>query len=247
MLEATQHDECSFLTLTYDDKNLPEGGTLVPGHYQKFLKDLRWRLSEDRMRLRYAFVGEYGEISQRPHYHAALFGIGCDKQALVQETWGRGFTYLGTLTKESAQYIAGYTVKKMTNKNDPEVLKWLNGRHPEFFRPSLKPGLGANAMDELAKTLSDNCDIIDREGDVPNQLRHGQTKLPLGRYLRRKLREKMGFKNTGCPPEKQKEMFQLFAANFKNAETAKKYLEKQNQRILNIETKAKIYSKKGDL
>jgi len=32
MLESAKHEFSSFWTLTYDDSNLPIGGTLVPDH-----------------------------------------------------------------------------------------------------------------------------------------------------------------------------------------------------------------------
>ena len=89
-----------FLTLTYDDKHLPYGGTLVKEDIQNFWKRLRWHTGRQ---LRYYVVGEYGsecpyhEIVdcpqcgslQRPHFHAIIFGwTPPDKQMVGHSDYG---------------------------------------------------------------------------------------------------------------------------------------------------------------
>lgn len=104
-------------------------------------------------------------------------------------TWGKGDVDVGELTIDSAQYIAQYVTKKMTAKDDAR----LNGRYPEFSRQSLRPGIGAGFMPVVAETLKHlEVDLVAREGDVPSTLRHGSRLMPIGRYLRGKLREEMG-------------------------------------------------------
>lgn len=98
-----------------------------------------------------------------------------------------GNIHVGELTPQSAAYIAGYVVKKMTSKEDER----LNGRWPEFARMSNRPGIGALAIPELASTLLTH-DLEKTEDDVPNVLRHGRTVYPLGRYLKKKLRLQIG-------------------------------------------------------
>lgn len=109
----------------------------------------------------------------------------CDACEFVQEAWGDGNVYLGELNKQSAQYVAGYVCKKMTGKDDIR----LDGRHPEFARMSLRPGIGADFIPEVASSLLTH--EIESE-DVPSALRHGRAVYPLGRYLKAKLREHMG-------------------------------------------------------
>lgn len=75
----------------------------------------------------------------------------------------------------------------MTNSKDDR----LGDRHPEFARMSLRPGLGANYLHDLASVLME-FDLVDTQGDVPSSLRHGKRLMPLGRYLRRKLRTYIG-------------------------------------------------------
>nr|QJB20591.1 MAG: replication initiator protein [Microvirus sp.] len=190
LLEALCYEENSFLTLTY--KNQPEGGTLVPRDFQLWLKRFREALSEDdRPTIRFFGVGEYGDKSGRPHYHAALFGAGRDVLPLVQKTWSKdgeslGHVMLGSLTLASAQYIAGYVTKKMTKPDDSR----LNGRHPEFSRMS--QGIGRGMVPQIAKSLKGVNYVCRSISDVPTVLSHGPRTLPLGRYLRAKLVPHLG-------------------------------------------------------
>lgn len=228
MLEAGDYSDNAFVTLTYDDEHLvfapgdlPE---LSPLDVQLFLKRLRkaYQTYQERLRIndvkrfRFYLAGEYGDENWRPHYHVAFFNFptcvrGRTRQAvgssrrlwrgccpvceLVGETWGKGDVDLGVLETDSAQYVAGYVTKKMTRRDDPR----LSGRHPEFSRMSNRPGIGANAMHEYVDAhLKFNLD--ERMGDVPVTLRHGSRELPLGRYLRRKMREYLG-RDPKCPED----------------------------------------------
>lgn len=56
---------------------------------------------------------------------------------------------------------------------------------------SLRPGIGFTAMEEVARTI-ERFNLVDRMSDVPTSLRHGRRLLPLGRYLRRRLRVLLG-------------------------------------------------------
>jgi len=208
MLECTQHSTNSFWTLTYDDDNLPktEGGlpTLNTKDLTDFIKRLRmWYYPS---KLRYFYVGEYGTQTERPHYHLALFsfpacyrgltrkdrrGNCCDICDSVRDVWGKGHVYSGQLEDASAAYISGYVTKKMTSKEDPRC----NGRHPEFARMSLKPGIGAGFMPEAASVLLEY-NLDSTLSDVPTSLAHGRSARPLGRYLTRELR-----KHIGRPPD----------------------------------------------
>lgn len=204
VLEAGLHRDNAFVTLTYSDEHIRNpnvGGTLAPEDTRDWLKRLRFAISPRSVR--YYLVGEYGDQSGRPHYHAALFGYPkclygrsryskerkdcCSNCDLIRDTWGLGLVDVGNLEVKSAKYIAGYIIKKMTRFDD----RRLNGRHPEFARMSLKPGLGADALHEMASVfLKFDLDIT--QGDVPSSLRHGKQLLPLGRYLRGKYRELVG-------------------------------------------------------
>lgn len=213
MLEASNWPVNSFVTLTYRDDCLPRlddgRGNLVPGDLKNWLK--RFRKAIEPIRVRYYAVGEYGDDTQRPHFHLALFNYPpcefgktrhfssgrdcCPTCARLVSTWGFGNVLSGELTSSSAQYVAGYVTKKMTSKDDSRLV----GRYPEFARMSLKPGIGAHLMHDVASTLLE-FNLGDRLDDVPSSLRHGSRVLPLGRYLRRRLRKYIG-RDENAPPE----------------------------------------------
>lgn len=95
----------------------------------------------------------------------------------------------------------------MTNPKDER----LETREPEFARMSLKPALGYDALHEVASQLMK----YGIEGDVPLGLRHGKYILPLGKYLRRKLRAMMG-RDEATPAEilqaLEEELYPVFEA-----------------------------------
>lgn len=202
MLESNLYQENAFVTLTYSDEKLPPDGSLVPRHVQLFLKTLRKAVQPAR--LRFFCVGEYGDRSSRPHYHLALFGYPtchrgrtdhrrnpcCPPCDLIRRNWPHGGIDLGRLEPESAAYVAGYVTKKLTNKEDEYAAEILGDRYPEFARMSNRPGIGADFMHEVASTLLEY-DLEEME-DVPTALSHGKRILPLGTYLRKKLRKAIG-------------------------------------------------------
>jgi hypothetical protein len=252
LLEMKSHDKSSFVTLTYDDQHLPEGGTLVPKHLTDWLKRFRRRISPDTVR--YFAVGEYGDASQRPHYHLALFGANFLDSGVIRETWSNGGVHVGDLTPQSASYICGYILKRRTNDSDEYTRGWLNGRHPEFSRMSLRPGIGALSLDPIRDALETEhgCDRLSDDGDVPHELKIGQKSLMLGRYLRGQLREKMGMQKMQ-PLEKQKEhslqMQALYEENRKSIyETPKEtFLRINKQKRLNKQKKYEIYEQRRKL
>lgn len=258
MLEAGLHNDSCFATLTYNDESLPENGTLRPRDMQGFLKRLRWHMQPEK--LRFFYCGEYGEKYQRPHYHAALFGIGRDRAEFLQDVWGLGFVDVGDLTVESAQYVAGYVTKKMTHPEDKCTPKCkhppLNGRHREFARMSLRPGIGAGYCKGIAEQLNENMDIVEIEGDVPINLKHGKRNLPLGRYLRKRIRKEMGFESDKATKEgmqRMREKDPFYQVQFTKMEATerkkktKKLIEQLKQKHLNFEARQKIFTRKEKL
>lgn len=250
MLEALVHPSASFVTLTYNEENVPEDGSVSPRHLQLFLKRLRF--NADR-KFRYFGVGEYGDHTWRPHYHLAIFGLHSAESDLVRRSWGLGHVLLGELTYDSAAYVAGYVTKKMTAKDDPRLL----GRLPEFARMSNRPGLGALSIGQIAEALQSKAgwDAIEGSGDVPASLRHGARNYPLGHYLRKKLRIAMSFENNGQPREasliQQKELQDLLRSYVEITGNEEATLEEAirkggEQKILRLEKRSEIYaSKKG--
>jgi len=198
MLESFLHSESCFITLTYAPEHLPPDGSVVPRDAVLFLKRFRERIKP--VKVRYFLVGEYGDETERPHYHAALFGVGRAAEPDIAAAWGLGLVHVGDLEQKSAQYIAGYVTKKMTKSDDPR----LRGRHPEFARMSRMPAIGSGAIAVMADAMNDRegSKEIARLGDVPSTLKHGGKDWPLGRVLKEKFRDAMGFDEKSLPEAK---------------------------------------------
>lgn len=164
--EASLHDENCFVTLTYE--KMPEGGSLQPNDFTKFMKKLRRRRSG---RIRYLQTGEYGALG-RPHHHLLLFG--CDfadckrvkksstgqwlyRSEELEGLWEHGFSTIGSMTFESAGYVARYSLKKMFAPQVP-------GRVPEYMTMSRNPGIGAGWIDKYKSDVFPDDEVIIRGG-----------------------------------------------------------------------------------
>lgn len=141
-MESKLWKKCCFITLTYNNKNLPinKNGlpTLVKKDLQDFMKRLRYHhkgneewihplTGEYENPIRYFACGEYGPKGGRPHYHIAIFnweprdlvlykqnkhGDGIFKSKNLMEIWGKGFVTVEELNFNTAAYIARYVQKK---------------------------------------------------------------------------------------------------------------------------------------
>ena len=117
IFESFSWDDAAFVTLTYDDEHVPfsQSGrlTLVKEDLQKFIKRLRFQLSEEGRRMMYYAVGEYGSHTFRPHYHAIVFGLSRSDLELVQKEWMYGFVRVDEMNLATCNYVAGYVQKKL--------------------------------------------------------------------------------------------------------------------------------------
>lgn len=257
LLESATTVSSVFATLTYSAPMLPYMSTLLPLDLTKFLKRLRKEAYPEK--IRYFAVGEYGTRSARPHYHLAIFGLDSQRAGgddgrggLVKKAWPFGHIYVGDLTSQSASYICGYVTKKMTNKKNPYVASLLKGREPEFARMSLKPGIGALAMKDVASCLESYTDIIYdqfKTGTFPSVLNVGGKLKPLGRYLRSILRQELGYGRSTTDDEKKAfslKMRVLFEVEKDNAKAQKRairnYYADQIELAKQFEKKYKVTS-----
>lgn len=263
LLETAERKDNAFITLTYAEDKLPEGGTLVPRDLQLFFKRLRKAYPK---KLRYYAVGEYGDRTERPHYHIALFGYPrcergntsldrhgkcCQWCDLIGAQWQQGRIFIGELNEQTAAYVAQYVTKKLTSKSDP----LLRGRHPEFARMSNRPGIGGDFVDEIASTIMEH-DLEKEMEDVPISLRHGARELPLGPYLRRRLRTRLG-RSEKTPQSileaRKEELRPLFDATWlaekgtRKQEVTRYLLKESNGRRIQLERRGRLYSKKKDI
>lgn len=162
-----------FLTLTYDDDNLPfsDNGLMCLNyqHTQLFWK--RLRKSMKGVKIRYFLVGEYGSQTHRPHYHAIVFGATSEE---IEKAWIYGSIHVGKVQEASVYYTLKYALKRTTkwkksDADDRNVEKALMSR-----------GLGLEFLTE------DMVKYYQEDVSRPVTLKDGQ-KLPLPRYYRDKL------------------------------------------------------------
>lgn len=163
MHESKLHKDNMFLTLTYNEDNVPD--TLDYTHFQRFMKRYRKKFGK----VRFYMCGEYGELLQRPHFHAIIFGHTFkDKQIFkggknplyisesLSKLWPYGYSTIGNVTLDSAAYVSSYVMKKINGKLKDEHYK---GLEPEFTHMSLKPGIAAKWFEKFVHDVfpSDEC------------------------------------------------------------------------------------------
>lgn len=256
-LESMLHEENGFVTLTYDEEHLPADRALVKRDLQLFLK--RLRKAVDPIRVRYFAVGEYGEDSKRPHYHLTLFGMSrfsvhdsvdgpITGEEVVKRCWPFGYSLLAEFNEATAQYVSRYVVKHLKDRKAGNVFPI-----PEFATMSLRPGLGAGAMDIVAKALNETVQNWE-SGDVVSSLRIGRRSIPLGRYLIKNLRQRVGFTDEYIAQIKEEASFQksldmlAVFSNLPEAFTIKEaYKTDIAQKISQVENRYNIWLSKRSL
>lgn len=172
MHESFYHDDSIFLTLTYDDEYLPEDGMISKIEAQNFIKRLRKHL--EPRKIRYFITGEYGDESDRPHYHAIIFNLGLTDHNIrrssngyhvldgpAKKSWKKGWIQAGTVTPDSTLYVAGYIQKKLYGPI-------ADDREQPFSLKSL--GLGKPWLEANKDLLTTNCEITfqGKKFPVPN-------------------------------------------------------------------------------
>ena len=190
VLESKQYKDNYFVTLTYDDENLPPKASLEPKHLQLFLKRLRKRFKG--IKIRFLACGEYGDGSMRPHYHIILFNCPLSDLSYVfqkmengklvnhlrpnnkndlmfsktiYECWQhQGMISVGRFNYDTAAYVSQYVTKKCNPKME-HVYKEL-GLVPEFLRMSNRPGIGAQFFNDNDDLHSVGNIIIPSDGEA---------------------------------------------------------------------------------
>lgn len=158
--ELEFHEDAIFLTLTYDDENIPEYQSLKKTDLQKFYKRLRKNISPRK--IRHFSCGEYGDQTDRPHYHAIIFGMSlnnADKQSVI-DSWDkcdwspiRIKKSFGLAEPDSINYVAQYIDKKLSGDLAKQEYTKKN-REPVFRLLSL--GIGREYVDYYKDKLSEN-------------------------------------------------------------------------------------------
>lgn len=177
--EAKKYKENCFITLTYNDENLPSDGSVSRREVQLFMKRLRQELKP--LRVRFFACGEYGKKRLRPHYHLIIFGWfpsdawfwQNDRKAklyrspTLEKVWTKGFSSVGRLSFDSALYCAKYMNKfqfrRFKNERGDYVLP---NELPPFVQMSNRPGIGFD-MAFSADLVGDRIYINGRSCKIP--------------------------------------------------------------------------------
>lgn len=138
-----------FVTLTYDNKNLPDYGSLNKRDLQLFMKRLRKK--DEKQRIRYYGVGEYGTETKRPHYHVLVFN---SDESSIRGSWTKGLVHIGNVTIASVAYCLKYLVQpdSVPSKKiyDAESETWKEAYQKPFALMSRGYGIGAHYLtDEM--------------------------------------------------------------------------------------------------
>lgn len=158
-LESSYHgSDQHFITLTYDDEHLPinEFGEpyLKKDDLSLFMRYIRRNCGD----FRFFGCGEYGENTQRPHFHLLLYGrlngfslIGVNKFSCkdVDKAWSKGNAIVEAVTPGSIAYVSGYCVKK---QRDPYFESYPV---KPFINMSRKPGIGFQWVLDHMDTIRD--------------------------------------------------------------------------------------------
>jgi len=178
--EAFLYDENCFITLTFSDENLTSNASLKVADFQNFMKRLRQKIAPRQVR--FFHCGEYGAKFSRPHHHACLFGYDFPDKVLFKRSvkgniytsqmlaqlWPFGFSTVGTVTFESAAYVARYVLKKWSKENlegsdlyeameglsnEDAKKKYYGDKHCEYVTMSRRPGIGSFWYDKFKSDI----------------------------------------------------------------------------------------------
>ncbi len=169
--EAQMHQANSFITLTYDDKNVPRANgleTLRPRDFVLFMKKLR---KAKHGNIRFFQAGEYGTLG-RPHHHSLLFNCDFDdkyfwarryygtvyRSETLEKIWSFGFCEIGEVNFQSAGYVARYTMKKLEGDTA------RTNRVPEYLTMSRRPGIGSAWYEKFKRDVYPRDEVIIRGG-----------------------------------------------------------------------------------
>lgn len=174
--EARTHENNIFLTLTYDNDHLTSN-KLVYLDFQLFMKSLREKVTrgitdpelKKQLYIPFMVTGEYGEKNKRPHWHVILFNYRpkdatykyttdqgekvYDSQE-IQQLWKKGQIEFGSVTLDSAGYVARYAAKKLVHGKDDE-----HDYHP-IHRTSCKRAIGRSWIEKYYQHTFDHGFVV---------------------------------------------------------------------------------------
>jgi hypothetical protein len=129
------------VTFTYNEQKQPlsfnQNPTLEKKDFQDFIKRYRKNLPKN-INLKYYACGEYGDQTQRPHYHAIIFNLPqshCLDATRIEKHWQNGGVHVAPANMATINYTLKYLMK---GKFQPTGE--LDDRNPTFALMSKKMG-----------------------------------------------------------------------------------------------------------
>lgn len=167
MEEEKQAKSATFLTLTYDNSNIPTVDTipvLQKSDLQKYFKKVRKEMDST---LVYYAVGEYGSRFGRPHYHAIVFNA---SKELLKAKWTKGISQCDKVSQASIHYVTKYIINRKS-------YGYLKKKHQPFA--VMSKGLGKRYAETHKQYHQDKMDDV--------VIFRGGVKQKMPRYLREKI------------------------------------------------------------
>lgn len=204
--EAAKYEHNTMVTLTYNEENVPKGNAINPEtgeitesltlskeDHQKFMK--RLRKAYQGVKIRFLLAGEYGDQTERPHYHVILFNFRpedmepyrwshCEwskeknllyKSKIMDKIWGKGFVDCNEVNFETCRYVAGYVTKKLKGAKAQEQYE-LKGQVPPYICMSRNPGLAQEYFEN-------NKEVFYEEKKIWTKTKKGLKEIKPGRYF----------------------------------------------------------------
>jgi hypothetical protein len=155
--------------MTYNDENLPSPPLISKRHAQLYIKRLRKHISQNRIsNVKYFLCGEYGELGDRPHYHAIIFNyepsdllfykMSPSGELLytsdeLEKIWGMGFTTIGYASQASIRYCMKYITKIGPHGHKPFIL--------------MSKGIGKTYFEKNVNKIMEEQKVKTKFGDSP--------------------------------------------------------------------------------
>lgn len=165
--EFEKYPNSVFITLTFNNEYLRRFKYEPNRAVRLWLDRIRKRLGKQ---VRHFVIGEYGETTNRFHYHGILFDVPDNFTVdTLSETWQYGFCYIGWCTKKTITYILKY----ITKVDD-------SGKTVKIPRIVASKGLGVHFVEQYR-----NEPLKTRK--MPFLTVGNGAKIPLPRYIKQKM------------------------------------------------------------
>lgn len=236
-IELQNSKNCFFITLTYNEDNLPTSKVngkpcFSKRHIQLFLKRLRKCLNSTE--LKYFIASEYGGKFGRPHYHGLIYNFPYEKitfiDSILDKTWSYGFVSVSHVSDRRISYVCKYMLQKCQRRKD-----FSDPDFAPFYLASRRPAIGASYLtsSNILYHLANKQSSIDFQG----------RKYSLPRYYKRKIFADYPDIQDEMRNDYLEQLDKQMTQNLSTDEKTFKYYQNRRQSIANALLRYKKYSK----